>query len=49
MKGYTPPKWWIGFHRRFQHAIQIIYKITENENHKITEDGNLKITEDSND
>ena len=48
MRGYTPPKWFVGFHRRFQHVIQIVFKITEDGNHKITEDSNFKITEDSN-
>jgi len=40
-------KWWCGFHRRWQHVIQTIFKETEDNNNKMTEDGDEKITENS--
>lgn len=47
MKGFTPPKWWVGFHCRFQHAVQRVLRITAAGDNRITADGNQRVTADS--
>lgn len=42
-----PQRWWVGFHRRFQHVIQNIFRLTSNGRRRITSNGIERITSNS--